>query len=92
MEIQGIPEQTLKVELDLQKLGLYNIALNQVIGLIQANNLNIPGGDMDLGKRKFNIKTNSEFNDLKEVAEMVVKSTPEGRITKLKMYQHLLGP
>ena len=84
VEIQGIPEQTLKVELDLQKLGLYNIALNQVIGLIQANNLNIPGGDMDLGKRKFNIKTNSEFNDLKEVAEMVVKSTPEGRITKLK--------
>jgi multidrug efflux pump subunit AcrB len=84
VEIQGIPEQTLKVELDLQKLGLYNIALNQVIGLIQANNLNIPGGDMALGKRKFNIKTNSEFNNLSEVASMVVKSTPDGRITKLK--------
>ena len=84
VEIQGIPEKNIKVELDLLKLGQYNIGLNQVIGLLQANNLNIPGGDVALGKRKFNIKTNSEFNDINEVAEMVVKTSAEGRITKLK--------
>ncbi|MBK9687921.1 MAG: efflux RND transporter permease subunit [Saprospiraceae bacterium] len=83
VEIQGIPERSIRVDLDLQKLGKLNIALNQVIGLLQANNVNIPGGDVDLGKRKFNIKTNSEFKQLEDVANMVVKTSAEGAITKI---------
>ncbi|MBK8699582.1 MAG: efflux RND transporter permease subunit [Saprospiraceae bacterium] len=84
VEVQGIPEQAIKVDLDLDKLSTLQIGLNQVLGLLQANNLNIPGGDIDLGKRKYNIKTSSEFRTVEEIANMVVKSTPEGRITKLK--------
>ncbi|MBK8112683.1 MAG: efflux RND transporter permease subunit [Saprospiraceae bacterium] len=83
VEIQGIPERSIRVDLDLQKLGKLNIPLNQVIGLLQANNVNIPGGDVDLGKRKFNIKTNSEFKQLEDVANMVVKTSAEGAITKI---------
>lgn len=84
VEIQGIPERLVKVEVDLDKLSAYKIGLNQVLGFVQANNVNIPGGDIDLGKRKFNIKTGSEFKTVNEVAEMVVRTGADGKILKLK--------
>lgn len=84
VEIQGVPLYSTRIELDLDKLATYKIGLNQVIGLLQANNINIPGGDIDLGKRKYNIKTQSEFKSIEDIANTVVKTTADGKITKLK--------
>lgn len=84
VELQGIPERVVNVDVDLDKLAAYKIGLNQVLGLVQANNVNIPGGDIDLGKRKYNIKTGSEFTSVNEVAEMIVRTGADGRTLKLK--------
>lgn len=84
VELQGIPERVVNVDVDLDKLAAYKIGLNQVLGLVQANNVNIPGGDIDLGNRKYNIKTGSEFTSVNEVAEMIVRTGADGRTLKLK--------
>ncbi len=84
VEIQGIPDFKIKIDLDLDKLANLNIGLNQVLGLLQANNINIPGGDIDLGNRKYNIKTESEFKTIDEIANTIIKTTADGHITKLK--------
>ncbi len=84
VEVQGVPINSTRIELDLEKLAIYKIGLNQVIGLLQANNINIPGGDIDLGKRKYNIKTFSEFKSLSDIANTIVKTGADGKITKLK--------
>jgi multidrug efflux pump subunit AcrB len=84
VEIQGIPENNIRIDLDLEKLASYKIGLNQVLGLLQANNINIPGGDIDLGKRTYNIKTLSEFTDLDDIGNTIVKTSAEGNTTKLK--------
>ncbi|HPR00057.1 MAG TPA: efflux RND transporter permease subunit [Saprospiraceae bacterium] len=83
VKIQGVPDRTVKIELDLERMASLGLGLNQVIGLIQANNINIPGGDIDLGDRKYNIKTTAEIKDLEVLKNTVVRTTPTGAITHL---------
>ncbi|MBK9736106.1 MAG: efflux RND transporter permease subunit [Saprospiraceae bacterium] len=82
-EIQALPERQIKIELNLEKMSVMKLGLNQVLNLIQANNINIPGGSIDLGKRKYNIKTTSEFESIDDIKNTIVQITPEGRTVKL---------
>jgi len=82
-EVQAAPERQIKIDIDLEKMATMGLGLNQVLGLIQANNMNIPGGDIDLGKRKYNIKTTSEYADIDDLKSTIVQVTKEGRTVQL---------
>ena len=84
VEIQAVPENKVHIQLDLDKMSHLKIGLNQVLGLIQANNINIPGGNVDIGKRKYNIVTTSTLESLSDIENTIVKTNSDGRITKLK--------
>ncbi len=83
VEVQASPEKELRIDLDLDKMAAMKLGLNQVLGLIQASNINIPGGDIDLGKRKYNIKTTTEFLNIEDVKSTIVQVTPDGKTTRL---------
>lgn len=82
-EVQAVPEKMIRIEIDLEKMAAMSLGLNQVLGLIQANNINIPGGSMDLGSRKYNVKTTSEFTDPDDIKNTIVHVSKEGKIVKL---------
>ena len=82
-EVQAVPEKMIRIEIDLEKMAAMHLGLNQVLGLIQANNINIPGGSMDLGSRKYNVKTTSEFTDPEDIQNTIVHVSKEGKIVKL---------
>ncbi len=84
VEIQAAPQKEVRIELDLQRMASMKLGLNQVLGLIQANNINIPGGDIDLGQKKYNIKTRSEIKNLDDLKNTIVQVTPEGKTVKLE--------
>lgn len=83
VEIQAAPVEEINIALELDKMARYGIGLNQVINIIQANNVNIPGGSVDLGKRRFNIKTNSELNTLDDIRNIIIKTTQQGNVIHL---------
>jgi multidrug efflux pump subunit AcrB len=82
-EIQASPEKEIHIDLDLDKMAAMKLGLNQVIGLIQANNINIPGGDIDLGQKKYNIKTTSEYKSIDDIKSTIVQVTPQGKTVTL---------
>ena len=84
VEIQAYPERKIDVEVNLEKMAQNRLGLNQVLGAIQANNVNIPGGSIDLGAKKFNIETTSSLENLSDLRNTVVQSTAEGRIVYLR--------
>jgi multidrug efflux pump subunit AcrB len=83
VEIQASPEKEIHIDLDLDKMAAMQLGLNQVIGLIQANNINIPGGDIDLGRKKYNIKTTSELKNIDDIESTIVQVTPQGKTVNL---------
>lgn len=83
VEIQAALDKEIHIDLDLDRMASMKLGLNQVIALIQANNINIPGGDIDLGQKKYNIKTTSEFKTIDDIKSTIVQVTPDGKTVKL---------
>lgn len=72
VKIHGLPEQQLRVELQLEKLAQMHIPLNAVIGALQSEMANIPGGSVDAAGKTYNIKTSGNYQNIDEVQNTVV--------------------
>ena len=77
------PEQVLQIAINLPKMSLLHLTINQVIGAIQSENANIPGGSIEIGPRKFNIITSGSFDSLEEVKRTIVGASI-GQVVYLK--------
>lgn len=73
----AIPEQEVRVSLDLENLSQKHISMNQVITAIQASNYNIPGGNIDVAGKRFNIKTSGSYESLDEIRNTIVHAYGE---------------
>ncbi len=67
-EIIACPQREIRVSADLNKMSRMNIPLDRVIAVIQANNMNIPAGRIDIGRRSFNIATSGSYAGIDDLA------------------------
>lgn len=72
VETWGYPEQEVRVELNLQKIAQQGIPLDYVYGALQSENVNIPGGAINMNSRRFNVKTSGNYEDLEDIRNTVV--------------------
>nr|WP_314896367.1 efflux RND transporter permease subunit [uncultured Flavobacterium sp.] len=79
----GIPEQEIRVDLNLEKLAQLKIPLNIVMGSLQSEAADIPGGSIDLDTKVFNVKTSGKFKNADDVANTVVYNA-NGKIIYMK--------
>jgi multidrug efflux pump subunit AcrB len=71
----GFPEQEVEITLNIEKLAKDKIPINRVIGALQSENVNIPGGSININSKKFNIKTSGDYQDLDEIRNTIVFSS-----------------
>ena len=71
----GYPETQVRVSLDLERIAALRIPLNQIIGAIQSDNANIPGGSVDAGRRRFNLEMTGRYKSLDQVGSTVIGSS-----------------
>lgn len=83
VKIFGVPEQVVRVDLQLEKMAQLKIPADQVLGAVQSEVANIPGGSLSEGARSFNIKTSGNYRDISEVENTIVASE-NGRNVLLK--------
>ena len=74
VKIWAYPEQEIRISVDLQRMAQNNLSLNQVMGAIQAANQNIPGGFVDIGAKRFNVKTSGSYESLEDIENTVISS------------------
>ncbi len=82
-ETHGYPERQLRIALNIEKLAMLRLPLNQVLGAIQSNNANIPAGSIDIGSKKFNVKTSGNYKTLDDARNTIVGGA-QGNIIFLK--------
>jgi multidrug efflux pump subunit AcrB len=78
VEVHAYPEQQVKIALNLQKMAQSRLGLNRVLGALQGNNVNIPGGDLELSTKTFNIKTTADFETVEDIKRTIVGSSANG--------------
>jgi multidrug efflux pump subunit AcrB len=72
VEVQGLPEQIVRIELRLEKIAQMHIPLDAIIGSIQSEMANIPGGSIVAGSKSFSIKTSGNYTGLDEIRNTIV--------------------
>ena len=71
-ETWAYPSPEVRVAIDLQRLARAGVSLDQVIRTIQGQNQNIPGGSVDVGLRRYNLRTSGSYTSLDQIADTVV--------------------
>lgn len=90
IETFGFPEQEVRISLNLEKMALNMIPVNAVLGALQSENANIPGGRIQMNTRNFNIKTSGEYKSIDEIKNTIVYSA-NGKILYLKDVADVIG-
>lgn len=83
VEIHGLPDQIVRVDLHLEKIAQMNIPLNAILNSVQSELANIPGGSVVVGKKSLNVKTSGNYASTEEIANTIVYSV-NGRSVALK--------
>ncbi len=71
-ETWAYPEPEVRVAIDLERLAAARVTLGQVIAAVQGENASIPGGAVDVGLRRYNLKTSGSYESLDEIGDTVV--------------------
>lgn len=72
VEVQGLSEQIVRIELRLEKIAQMNIPLQAIIGTLQSEMANIPGGSLVAGSKSFSVKTSGNYTGLDEIKNTIV--------------------
>ncbi len=71
-DIWAVPKQEVRVSVHLEKIAQMGIPLSRVMGAVIDANSNIPGGYVDVGTKRLNIKTSGSYQDLEEIRYTVI--------------------
>ncbi|SEM76636.1 Multidrug efflux pump subunit AcrB [Chitinophaga rupis] len=83
VKYSGMPEQEIRVDVQLDKLAQLKIPLNIVAGSLQSEAADIPGGSINLDSKVFNVKTSGKLKNVEDVANTVIYNA-NGKIIYLK--------
>jgi hydrophobic/amphiphilic exporter-1 (mainly G- bacteria), HAE1 family len=79
----GSPVRAIMVDVDPRKLDAYNLSVEQIAGILAANNLNLPSGNLEMGKADIPLRLQGEFESSDVVKEIII-SNVNGKTVYLK--------
>jgi multidrug efflux pump subunit AcrB len=82
-ETWAYPNPEVRVAIDLERLARAGVSLDQVIRTVQGQNQNIPGGSVDVGLRRYNLRTSGSYTSLDQISDTVVGAAA-GRVVKIR--------
>lgn len=80
VQVIGGVEREIQIEVDPERVGEYGISFADLIQVMQLENVNTPGGAMDLGQGKYLMRTSGEFKTPDEITGLLVKQGPNGSV------------
>jgi multidrug efflux pump subunit AcrB len=77
-DLRGGLEREVKVDVDLVRLQFYGLALKDLVDAIRSENVNVPGGSIDVGSANYLLRVDGEFENPAVIEDLVV-SVSDGR-------------
>ena len=74
-DIWGYPQQIVAIDLKLDLLKHYGIALTDINKVLQGRAINIAPGFVNASTRRFNVKSSGNFNNIEDLENTVVLAT-----------------
>jgi HAE1 family hydrophobic/amphiphilic exporter-1 len=68
----GDPKRKIYIDIDPNRLDAYHLSLEQIGSAIQAENLNMPSGNIKMGATDYQLRVEGEFKESEQVKNIVV--------------------
>jgi CzcA family heavy metal efflux pump len=72
-EVVGGVDREVKIDVDADRIKYYNVSMNDIAQLVGAENLNIPGGKVDVGKNSYLVRVPGEYENPEDMKNLIVK-------------------
>ncbi|WP_432406622.1 efflux RND transporter permease subunit [Wukongibacter sp. M2B1] len=82
VNVSGGYENEIEIVVNEEKLRGYGLTIDNLAGILRAENLNLPGGQVRKGKQELTIRTMGEFGSLEEIRNLPI-TLPGGGIVYL---------
>lgn len=79
----ALPDQEVRVSLNVEKMYLNHISIDQISKAIESSNFNLPGGHLDIGGKRMTVNTSGSYRSLDEIKNTIVYAFGE-KIVYLK--------
>jgi multidrug efflux pump len=73
-EVVGGLIREVKIDVDAGRMKYYNLSFNDIINTVSSDNMNIPGGKVDIGKSSFLVRTPGQYSNPELMRDLVIKS------------------
>jgi HAE1 family hydrophobic/amphiphilic exporter-1 len=88
VDITGKRQREIRVEIAPQKLRGYGLSLMDVMGVIAANNLNVPAGHITRGAREITLRMTAEIDDPRKLGDLLLpiskgRTVPLSEVAKI---------
>jgi HAE1 family hydrophobic/amphiphilic exporter-1 len=74
VNVFGGTQRELQIVVDPQRLSRYGLTVPEVVRTLRAENISISAGDVDEGKRRYIVRTESSLNTEEEIRNVVLRS------------------
>ena len=86
--LRGGLEREVKVDVDLARMQYYNVSFDDVLSAIRQENVNVPGGSIDVNGVNYLVRVDGEFDDPSIISDLVV-TTVDGRPIYVRDIAHV---
>jgi len=70
----GAPVRAITVNIDPRKLEAYHLSVEQIGGVLAANNLNLPSGSLEMGKSDLQLRVQGEFENSDVIKNIIISN------------------
>lgn len=81
--LAGTPIREVLIEIDPKKMEAYHVTVEQIGGILQAENMNMPTGNVKMGMLNYPLRVEGEFSTSEEIGDVVIGSQ-SGQVIYLK--------
>ena len=74
VEVSGLADQQVRIDIDQAKLAELKIPLNRVIQAVQTENQNIPAGSIQAGTQTYSVKTSGNYQAIEDISNTIISS------------------
>ncbi len=78
VNIIGGNEREIKVNIDAEKLKVYNLSILQVLQAVQTSNMEIPAGNVENTDAVYSVRLSAKYSSLDELRNTVISISPQG--------------
>jgi multidrug efflux pump subunit AcrB len=83
VELEGLREREIWVEVDPERMYSYNFSLERVVNALKATNINVPAGTVDIGRSEYIVRTMGEYAKPDDLSNVIIQTDPSGHHVKV---------